>query len=149
MNAATVSALAALAGSVIGGLTSFLTSWLIQRAQAKEKRRERETRTRMEIYGQFIEEASKLYAAAIERNDVQISDMIALYTLTNRMRLISSAKTIANAEKVLEFIGETFLAPNKTFQDLRDSGPASFADPLREFGLVSREELDLINGARM
>ena len=35
MNAAYISALAALAGSVIGGLTSLLTSWLTQRTQAR------------------------------------------------------------------------------------------------------------------
>ena len=35
MNVAALSALAALAGSAIGGLTSFLGSWLSQSAQLK------------------------------------------------------------------------------------------------------------------
>jgi hypothetical protein len=35
MNASLISALAALAGAIIGGLTSVLASWVSQQAQAK------------------------------------------------------------------------------------------------------------------
>jgi hypothetical protein len=35
MNAASISALAALIGSFIGGLTSVATSWVMQQSQAK------------------------------------------------------------------------------------------------------------------
>jgi hypothetical protein len=38
MNASIISALAALAGAITGGLTSVLASWLTQHAQAKARR---------------------------------------------------------------------------------------------------------------
>ena len=43
LNPAYISALAALAGALIGGLTSFATSWLTQRAQLRHAHREAES----------------------------------------------------------------------------------------------------------
>jgi len=39
MDSAFISAFAALGGALIGGLTSFATSWLTQQAQAREQQR--------------------------------------------------------------------------------------------------------------
>jgi hypothetical protein len=46
MNPAYISALAALAGSVIGGLTSLATSWLAQRTQVRARELTRNRRGR-------------------------------------------------------------------------------------------------------
>ena len=43
MNPAYVSAFAALAGAIIGGLTSFATSWFTQQAQLRNAGREART----------------------------------------------------------------------------------------------------------
>ena len=58
MNAAYVSAFAALAGSVIGGLTTFAAAWVTQRQQANVQWLLQEKTRRQELYQQFIEEAS-------------------------------------------------------------------------------------------
>ena len=65
MDAAYVSAFAALAGAAIGGLTSFATSWLIQRAQARMQQLAHKLTRREELYKDFIEEASRLYADSL------------------------------------------------------------------------------------
>jgi hypothetical protein len=68
MEAAYVSALAALAGTTIGGLTSFITSWATLRAQTKAQRRANEADKREALFGRFLEEAAKLYADALQHN---------------------------------------------------------------------------------
>jgi hypothetical protein len=54
MNPAFISAFAALAGAIIGGLTSFATSWLTQRAQLRSADRQAR-RPRLEaLYKEYI-----------------------------------------------------------------------------------------------
>jgi hypothetical protein len=65
MNATYVSAFAALAGSLIGGLITFAAAWITQRRQANVQRLLQEKARRQELYQQFIEEASKLYVDAL------------------------------------------------------------------------------------
>ena len=65
MNSAYLSALAALAGSAIGGLTSLVSAWLTQRRQDHAQRLLQDKLRRQKLYRQFIDEASKLYADAL------------------------------------------------------------------------------------
>ena len=66
MDAAYISALAALAGSAIGGLTTFATSWTTQQAQARAQRVANEKEKREALFGKFLDEAAKLYADAMQ-----------------------------------------------------------------------------------
>jgi hypothetical protein len=50
MDASGITALAALAGAAIGGLTSVVASWLTQRAQARTQRLAQDQLRRQEIY---------------------------------------------------------------------------------------------------
>jgi hypothetical protein len=59
MEAADISALAALAGTAIGGLTSFATSWTTQQAQAGAQRLSNERDKREVLLGKLLEEAAK------------------------------------------------------------------------------------------
>ena len=72
MNAAYVSAIAALAGSVIGGLTTFAAAWVTQRQQSNVQWLLQEKTRRQELYRQFIEDASKLYVDALLHDQVPI-----------------------------------------------------------------------------
>jgi hypothetical protein len=53
---------------VIGGFTSFASAWLTQRYRDRAKRLSGETTRHQDLYRQFIEEASKLYADALVHN---------------------------------------------------------------------------------
>jgi hypothetical protein len=65
MDSASISALAALGGAVIGGLTSFATSWLTQQTQARAQQLVHKLTRQEELYKDFIEEASRLYADSL------------------------------------------------------------------------------------
>jgi hypothetical protein len=58
MDTAYISALAALAGTAIGGLTSFATSWTTQQAQARAQRLAAEREARAQLFGRFLDEAA-------------------------------------------------------------------------------------------
>jgi len=57
--AAYLSAVAALVGTFVGGITSIATSWLGQQRQTKEQRREHQKDELQGLYKQFILDASK------------------------------------------------------------------------------------------
>src|ERR1700730_3486370 len=90
MNAAYVSAFAALAGSVIGGLTTFAAAWVTQRQQANVQWFLQEKTRRQELYHQFIEEASKLYVDALIHDEPAIPAFVSLYASINKMRVVSN-----------------------------------------------------------
>jgi hypothetical protein len=55
MNAAMVTAVAALAGSAIGALASFGTTWLTEHHQDRVQRRAQEIMQREKLFASFIE----------------------------------------------------------------------------------------------
>jgi len=141
MDQAYISAIAALAGSVVGGFTSLATSWLTQRAQFRAQRVGHDLEKREDLYSHFIEEASRLYADAFEHDVADAAKFVKLYALISRMRVLSSQRIIDSADRVARVIVETYLAPNKTFRDLPAFIENTSMDPLREFGNACREEL--------
>src|ERR1700693_643169 len=101
MNAAYVSAFAALAGSVIGGLTTFAAAWVTQRQQANVQWFLQEKTRRQKLYHQFIEEASKLYVDALIHDQPAIPALVSLYASINKVKLITIVITLpASSAKV-------------------------------------------------
>src|SRR5215510_1000285 len=92
MDAAYFSAFAALAGSVIGGLTSLGTSWLTQRSQLGAQRFSRNLERRETLYRDFIHEASRLYADAFEHDQTELSNLVKLFAMISQMRVVSSPR---------------------------------------------------------
>src|SRR5215469_16222307 len=100
MNTAYFSAFAALAGSVIGGLTTFAAAWVTQRQQANVQWLFREKTRRQELYQQFIEEASKVYVDALMHDQAAIPPLASLYASVNKMRVVSTAGVTERADKL-------------------------------------------------
>src|SRR6202795_1636070 len=92
MNAGYVSAFAALAGSLIGGLTTFAAAWVTQGQQANVQWLLQEKTRRQELYQQFIEEASKLYVDALVHDQAAIPPFVSLYASINKMRVVSNPR---------------------------------------------------------
>jgi hypothetical protein len=145
MNAAYLPAIAALAGSAIGGLTSFASAWLTQYRQDRANRLSGEKARRQKLYKQFIDEASKLYADALVHDKAEVSALVSVYALVSRMRVVSSSAVIEKAEAVVLLILDTYSIPNKTFSDLRDLMSSHAVNPLRAFGEECRAELHALN----
>jgi hypothetical protein len=61
--------------------------------------------------------------------------------MISRMRVLASTTIVQNADKVARMIVNTYLAPNKTFPELRDMVNSGAIDPLRDFSEASREDL--------
>ena len=142
MNVAFISALSALSGSVVGGLTSGITTWLGLRAQARDGQLAREMSRRDDLYKDFIVAASKAYGEAILSNEPRIEELVALYAMISRMRVVSLPRTLAAAEKVVDTTIGTYFAPNKTIRELQEMmKKGTGIDPLKDFSEVAREEL--------
>jgi hypothetical protein len=144
MDVAYISALSALGGSVIGGLTSSCTSWVTQRAQARAGQLAREMSRREDLYRDFIVAASKAYGEAVTSSEPQIADLVSLYAMVSRMRVLSTPRTTACADKIMLIIIDTYFSPNKSTRELRDlfkAGAGAGIDPLKEFSEAAREEL--------
>jgi hypothetical protein len=140
-----VPALAALAGSAIGGLTSFASAWLTVDRQHKATRLLQDKSGRQKLYKQFIDEASKLYADALAHDQAEVASLVSVYALIGRMRVLSSPAVVEKAEAVVGMIVETYFEPNKTFPELRELIKSHTMDPLRAFSEQCRQELSYPN----
>ena len=145
MDTAYVPAIAALAGSAIGGLTSFASAWLTQQHQDRAKRLSGEKASRQNLYKQFIDEAAKLYADALVHDQAEVSALVSVYALISRMRVVSSSAVIEKAEAVLHLIINTYFTPNKTFSEFRELMNGDTVNPLRIFSEQCRAELHALS----
>ena len=142
MDAAYLSALSALAGSIVGGLTSGLGGWLTQRAQTRAQQLAHEISRKEELYKDFIVAASKTYGEAMVSSEPQIQDFVALYAMISRMRVVSSARTVECADKIMRTTIETYFAPNRTLRQINEIiKNGTEIDPLKEFSQIARSEL--------
>ena len=136
MDPAYVSAFAALAGAGIGGATSWMTNW----AQTRTQRLVHKIERLEDLYKNFLEEASRFYADSLVHETTDVSQLIRLYVMISRMRILSAPPTLQNADKVARMIVNNYLAPNKSFPELRDMVNSGAMDPLRDFSEACREE---------
>jgi hypothetical protein len=131
MDASGITALAALMGAAVGGLTSGLASWLIQKTQARTQWLAQEKLLRQELYKEFIEEASKSYIDALQHDKPDIPALIGLYAKVARMRVLSSQTVLESAEQIERTILDTYLEPDKTFTQLREMANSGSIDLLQ------------------
>jgi len=141
MNTAYISALAALAGTAIGGLASFATSWVTQQAQTKAQRIAAERDARAALFGRFLDEAARLYADALQNRRDDTSALIGIYALANRIRLMCTPPVVEAADMVARIIVDAYLAPNMTMAEMRANWIDRHVDPLRDFAEACRKEL--------
>ncbi len=141
MNPAYISALAALAGATIGGLTSFATSWLTQRTQLLNAHREAEKAKLEALYSDFIAEAARLFGDALSHQTDDAAAMVRLYAMVGRMRLVSDRTVIDAAVRVEDTLVETYLGPNRTLREALEYAHKGGMDFLTEFGEAARKDL--------
>jgi len=142
MDATIITALAGLTGAAVGGLTSGLASWLIQKTQARAQWLAQEKLLRQELYKEFIEEASKCHIDALQHNNPNVPALVGLYAKVARMRVISSQTVLEHAEQIERTILDSYLEPDKTFPELREMANSGALDPLRSFSEACRAEFE-------
>ena len=144
MTVALEPALAALAGSAIGGLTTLAVTLMTQRVQARAALTTRDLTVRQKLYRKFIEEASKLYGDALMHSAVDILMLVGTSALVNRMRVISTSGIVDKAEVVPRTIVDIYFSPNKTIAELHEEINRDKLDLLRDFSNAAREELSAL-----
>ena len=143
MEPSLVTALAALSGALIGGLASLGSSWLTQSIQERGRAREHDRARREALFTDFINEASRVYGDALSHEKDDVLDMIQLYAIVGRIRLISCDRVVKAAENTMDAIIDTYLAPNKALHELRTMMTEGKMDFLAEFSEAARYELDV------
>ncbi len=142
MDVAYLSAVSALAGSLIGGLTTGASTWLSQRTQAKASQIAHEVARREDLIRDFIIAASKTYGDALVNSEPQMQELVGLYALVSRMRVLAMPESVAAADRLLRATIDTYFAPNHTVADLHEAiKSGAGVDPLREFSEAARKEL--------
>jgi hypothetical protein len=78
----------------------------------------------------------------ILRNEPQIQELVTLYAMISRMRVVSLSRTVACAQKVVDTTIGTYFAPNKTIRELHEMMKSGTGiDPLKDFSQIAREAL--------
>jgi len=141
MDTATISALSAVLGSLVGGTATAATTWMSQRALNRSKQIKDEMRRRESLYGEFISECAKLAVDALAHSLEKPETLLPAYALLNRVRLTASPPVLSMAEGLLARITDQYFAGNLTVDELRVLARSDKADPLKPFGDACRAEL--------
>jgi hypothetical protein len=75
--------------------------------------------------------------------------LVRLYATLGRMRILSSPKGLECAERIERNIVDTYLAPDKSFLDLREMTNNGSVDLLGEFSVASRVEFDSLRAKQL
>jgi hypothetical protein len=137
-----ISALAALTGAAVGGLTSGIATWLNHRSQVRTEWILHEKSRRQILYRDFIEEASKCYIDALQHDKADIPGLVGVYSKLSAMRALSSKPVVHSAEDVARKILDTYLEPDRSFVELREMAIDGTIDLLRDFSDACRDEFE-------
>ena len=142
LDASIISALSALTGAAVGGLTSGIANWLNHRSQVRAQWLLHEKSRRQILYRDFIDEASKCYIDALQHDAADISGLVGLYAQVSRMRVQSSEVVVIRAEEVSRKILDTYLEPDRDFVQLREMAIDGTLDLLRGFSDACHDEFE-------
>jgi hypothetical protein len=147
MDSSIIAAFSAILGTTVGGLTTFLTTFINQRYAVRRDILAKDVANREQLYSEFLKEVGNLYFDSINRtldDASQQTSLIAMYSLVGRIRMISSEAVLKAAEKVTEDIVESYKRPPTTFQEFQRLWGAS--DPWHEFTNACRAERESMLG---
>jgi hypothetical protein len=143
MDTAILSASAGLIGSLIGGVSTFAASWITQHKLLGTQTRMHHAERRQKLYSEFIIEATRCLTEAWNHQAEGPEVVGNLYSVVERMRLVSSTRVVKCAEQVMRGVIAAYAEPNRTFGELRQRVQQSSEEhePLREFTEACRQEL--------
>ena len=141
MDSTVVTALAAALGSLVGATASIGTTWISQRRQSIRASAEWKLRDHESLYKEFVMEASRLFGDAMVNSLDRPDQLVALYGILSRIRLISGDEVLSKAVGCCHRIVELYRRPNMTANQIRAAFEANEFDPLKEFSAACRAEL--------
>ena len=141
MGAASQSAFFALAGSIIGALGGIVTTWLTMFAQERSHRQERVISRREGLYGEFIDEATRVFTDALTHRLDEASKLARLYGVLSKLRLFAPAEVLRDAEAIVHRILQTYAMPELDSQVLMTAQHGGDLDVLKTFSEACRKDL--------
>lgn len=144
-NPGAVTALAAIAGSLVGAFGSALGTWITARHQDRRLLLGSQIARREALYSDFIGDSARLLVDAMQHNTGDLQRMIPVFPLLSRIRLSSSKSVLEEADQIIKTIIETYPQPNLTAEQI-ESRAMDGADPLRQFSETCRKELISLQG---
>jgi hypothetical protein len=150
MDAAVLTALSAVLGSLVGGAGSIATAWLTQRTQGRRESMRAAIARKEQLYSDFISQCSTLALDALMHSSMQKGELLVnVYALENRIRLTSSQPVVDAARGAIRQILELYVAPSVTPERLQEAALHLTTDPLKTFSEACRHELARLEaGAR-
>jgi hypothetical protein len=136
--------MAAALGSLLGAAASIATTWITQRTQTIRAHSEWTLRERESLYREFITEASRLTVDALAHCLERPDQLMALYGILSRIRLMSGEEVVRQGEACCRRIIELYGRPNLTTDQIRavaEGHDLDGMDPLKEFSTACRKEL--------
>lgn len=142
VDVAVITAMAAIAGSSVGAMATFATTWLVQNTQQQSQRRSSDLAKRERLYADFISEAAKRMSDAMSHEVETPEVLVLLVASVGQMRLFSSPEVVTAAEQVARMIVDAYIAPNRSLKELREAVmDTNRLDTLGRFADVCRKEL--------
>ena len=139
----TVTAGAAIFGSLVGAFGSTCSTWIIQRHQDRRDLMARKIFHREQLYSDFISESARVILDSLQHVLRDPEKLIPIYALMSRIRLSSSREVLDSADRIVKTIIQTYAEPNLTPEDIRSRAVDGY-DPLREFSEICRRDLELM-----
>ena len=144
MNPAIISALAALGGSSVGALAPVLSNFILQRSVTQRDLLNRQISQRETLYSDFINEASRIYAKSVTHDLEDMDELVSLYALVSRIRLMATEPVVRAAEAFVKRIVTHYGEPNLTVDQIVSAALSAKGEPLDVFSLACRKELRVI-----
>ena len=138
---ATIPTLSAIGGSIIGALSSMVSTWLAQRHRERRELVAQKTAHLEQLYADFINESARLLVDAVQHSLEEPRTLVPIYALISRIRLRSSPDVIESGERLIATILKVYVEPNLTPEDIQ-SVASKHNDHLQEFSNVCRRELE-------
>jgi hypothetical protein len=140
---ATIPTLSALAGSIIGAVSSMLSTWIVQRHRERRELVTQRSAQLEQLYSDFINESARLVVDALQHSLEEPGTLVPIYALISRIRLRSSIEVIESGERLIATILKAYFEPKLSPEDIQ-SAANKHHDHLQEFSNVCRRELEVL-----
>jgi len=138
----TITAAAAIGGSLVGAAGSVVGTWITVRHQHRRDLFGKLIARREELYSDFIGESARLHVDAMHNTSTDLQKLTPIYALLSRLRLSSSEVVLHKAEEVIKTLLSTYSQPNMTPEQIQARAVDGHQDPVRMFSSICRAELD-------
>jgi hypothetical protein len=138
---ATIPTLSAIGGSMIGAVSSMVSTWIVQRHRERRELVAQKTAQLEQLYADFINESARLLVDAVQHSLEDPSTLVPIYALISRIRLRSATEVIESGERLIATIFQVYIEPKLTPGDIQ-SAASKHNDHLQDFSNVCRRELE-------